>query len=54
MKKPKEFIPELVCCKKPHKGCNDGFYKVRIPIMFEPKNKHCIGVWQEYTFIGLK
>ena len=47
-------LPQLVCIKKPDKNCNNGFYRVRIPINFLPKGSKFEGLTVEYQFIGLK
>ena len=45
--------PQLICVEKPHKGCNDGYYIVKIPYDFTLKGHHFIGIYLEYSFIGL-
>lgn len=56
MKKYKKIdpIPVLECTKKPNPNCNDGFYKVSIPLKYIIKACESPAAYFEFQFIGLK
>lgn len=56
MKKVKKIepIPTLTCTKKPDPQCNNGFYKVSIPLKYMISAYEKPAAFFEFQFIGLK
>lgn len=52
---PKTLLPaELICTKKPSKGSNDGFYEVKIPLIYMTQALEVPAAFYSFRFIGLK
>jgi hypothetical protein len=53
--RPKTLLPaELICTKKPSKGCNDGYYEVKIPLIYMTQALEELAMYYSFKFVGLK
>ena len=53
--RPETLLPaELWCTKKPSKGANDGYYEVRIPLVYMVEAFKTPAPYYIFKFIGLR
>ncbi len=51
--KKKEPVPSLSCTKKADKGCNNGMYKVTIPLKYMVAAYEKPAAFFEFRFVGM-
>jgi len=53
--RPETLLPaELICTKAPDKGANNGYYEVKIPLIYMTEALQQPAAFYKFKFIGLR
>lgn len=53
--RPETLLPaELFCTKAPDEGCNNGYYEVKIPLIYMTEALKQPAAFYSFRFIGLR